>query len=147
VEPLPGRVGFDPQHGSSTGDGQLFPCHEAQHVSVGVAEPGQRGENATGLDAVDHGVVGGSGRAELDGSQTVVQTAASSEAAPLVSDHPVGDPVHPHQRRLAGGNLVKTAPHGQERLGDHVIDGIGRHSSAAEIPDRSVALFVELREP
>jgi hypothetical protein len=144
---LPCRVGFDPQHGRSTGHWQLLPGHQAQDVGVSVSEPGQRGQDATGLDAVDHGVVGGSGRAELDGSQTLVQTAASSEAAPLVSDHPVGDPVHPHQRRLTGGDLVKTAPHGKERLGDHVIDGIGRHSPAAEIPDRSAALFVELREP
>ena len=42
------------------------------------------GEDATGLDAVDHGVVGGSGWVELDRSQALVQPAASGEAAPLV---------------------------------------------------------------
>jgi hypothetical protein len=37
---LPGRVGFDPQHGRSTGDGQLLPGHQPQDVGVGIAEPG-----------------------------------------------------------------------------------------------------------
>ena len=146
VQPLPGRVRFDPQHHSSTSDGQLLPCHQAQDVGVSAGEPGQRGENATGLDAVDHGVVGGSGRAELDRSQALVQPAAPGEAAPLVSP-PGGRPRTPHQRRLTGGHLVETAPHGEERVSDDVVHRVAWHPPGEEVPDRPTVPFVELREP
>ena len=58
---------------------------------------------------------------ELDCSQALVQSAAPGQAAPLVTDHPVGDPVQPHQRRLTGRHLAEAAPHGEERVGDGVI--------------------------
>ena len=152
VEPLPGRVGFDPQHDSGTGDGQSLPCHQTEDVGVSVAEPRQHGEDATGLDVVDHGVVCGSGGAEFDRSQAFVQPAAPGEAAPMVPDHAVGDAVHPHQRRLTGGHLVEAAPYGEERIGDGVIHRVaaalaGRRNpeSAASIARRSARTAGRLR--
>ena len=63
------------------------------------------------------------------------------------ADHPVGDAVHPHQRRLAGGHLAEAAPHGEERVGDCVVNRVSRHPPAAVLPDRSVAPRVDLPEP
>lgn len=146
VHPLPGRVRLDPEHGGHVCYGEMLPRHQAQHLDVGVTEPGERGEHAAGLVAVEHRFVDCGNWSTLHGAQAVLETAPSGAAAPLVSDHPVGNPIHPHQCVLASGDLAEAAPHRQERVGDGVIDRVARHPPAAIVPDRSVAPGVELGE-
>ena len=59
-------------------------------------------------------------------------------AAPLVADHPIGDAVHPQQGLLAVGHVADAAPHGEQRVGHHVVDHIGGHPPSAVVPDRSM---------
>src|SRR5262245_5424024 len=63
-----------------------------------------------------------------------------------MSHHPVGDPIHPHERGVTGRHLVEAAPHGQERVGDGVIHRVAWHAPGEEVPDRPVVAVVELRE-
>ena len=139
-------VRLDVEHGGGFGDGELFPCHQTEHLDVGVGQPGGGGEDEAVLGAVDHRLVGGGRGSARHRVQSVLEPPSPGRAPPLVSDHPKGDPVQPHQRLGAGGDVLEAAPSGEERLGDGVVHQIGGHTSTAEVADRSVVATVELVE-
>jgi hypothetical protein len=73
-----------------------------------------------------------------------------------VTDHPVRNPVQPHQCLIPIGDIFEVTPRGQEGLGHRIVDEATRHPSAAKIADRQVVATIEpgehgvvarLREP
>ena len=147
VQSLPRRVELDPEHGGHGRDREVLPCHETKHFGIGISEYSQcRGDEAQFV-VVDDERTGGSRGPGPDRAQPVEQATSAVGAAPLVADDPIGDAVHPQQRRLAVRHIAEAAPHGQERVRDRVVDRIRRHPPAAVFPDRSLAQRVELDEP
>jgi hypothetical protein len=147
VQPLPRRVGLDPEHRGNVDDGQLLPRHQPQHLGISVTKPGECSQDKAMLVGRHRRLVDGRDRPVGDRAQAVLQPAAPGGAAPLMSDHPVGDPVQPHQRLFPGRHLIEAAPHGEERVRDRVVHRVDSNSPAAELTDRPVEPGMRLREP
>jgi hypothetical protein len=133
-------------HGGDVGGAQLFPCGEAEHLGVGIAEAGGGGQGEAALLVVEHRLVGGDRGTPADRAQPDFEPSPAQRAAPLMSHDAMGDAVEPDQCVVPYGDFVEAAPRRQECLGDGVIDEFIRQTAAAEVTDRPVTATVQLGE-
>jgi hypothetical protein len=119
------------EHGRDLRRRQPLPFGEQEHLAVAWPEPAKR--------LMDDRLLSGRGRRLVRCSrlepQPLVQCDPAPARPPLVRDHPPGLRVQPHARRVAGGEVVESAPRREEHLGRGILRVARRRGPPAAVRD------------
>jgi hypothetical protein len=126
------------ERGGGLGGREPVPRHERERLSITLSQDSQRGQDAPVHDLKLAGVAA----LDVPALGPEPQPLAPRSASPLGSDDVARNGEQPRQRHPR--HIVKPPPDDQERLGDDVIDILGRHPAPGVRPDRGM-VFTEQR--